>query len=127
MKRTALGGKDTWSKEGAFLALGFVGINNYRLYGVQLTAYSVLRVVDLINEGGWCLRSGTMYGVLSPMYRRSSLHLQDIVSSRSLHSCKGLYRTERRTVSLRIEVQLMVVCTDILELIFPLFFKLPIT
>lgn len=55
-------------------------------------------------------------------YGRSSLHLQDIVSSRSLHSCKGLYRTERRTASLRIEVQLMVVCTDILQLIFHFFF-----
>lgn len=33
-------------------------------YSLQLTLYSVLRVEDLINEGGWCLRSGTMYGVL---------------------------------------------------------------
>lgn len=40
---------------------------------MQLTAYSELRVVDLINEGGWCLRSGTMYGVRStqsPMHGR---------------------------------------------------------
>lgn len=65
---------------------------------------------------------GIRYHVRSTPYGRSVLHLQDIVSSRSLHTCKGSYRTERRTARLRIEVQLMVVCTDILQLIF-LFFN----
>lgn len=64
-----------------------------------------------------------MYGVLGVlrMVDRFSI-FKTLSPAVHLHSCKGLYRTERRTASLRREVQLMVICTDILQLIFPFFF-----